>query len=87
MKTITANIPSRTVKGFTKCASCPTGEKKYVARTETFTQDDDGKWSSVAAGALFEAEVVDVCRKASNWKEIKAAHFPMCDINKTDSWM
>ena len=87
MKTITANIPARTIKGFTKNALCPTGTKTYPARIETFTQSDDGKWSSVGAGAMFESEVIDVCRRATNWAQIKTAHFCMADINKTDSWM
>jgi len=26
---------------------------------------------------MTEAEVIDICIKATNWAEIKAAHFPM----------
>ncbi|MCR4297487.1 MAG: hypothetical protein NUV75_01855 [Gallionella sp.] len=59
---ITANIPAR---------------KTYQARTEVFNQDDQGRWTSPEIGSMSQAEVIDVCRKASNWTEIKAAHFPM----------
>lgn len=66
MKTITANIPARKL-----------GKITLAARIDVFTQSDDGKWSNPTAGAMFEAEVIDICKRATNWPEIKAAHFPM----------
>lgn len=73
MKTITANIPARTVTG-------KDGKKfSYAARTATFTAlDDTGTlWIDDYDNNLYEADVIDICRKASNWSEIKAAHFAM----------
>jgi hypothetical protein len=69
-KTIVANIPAKKV---TKNGKTWT----YEARTETFTCDADGRWSGAGIGAMLEAEVIDVCRKATNWSAIKAAHFAM----------
>ena len=72
-KTITANIPARSVKGQTKTFT-------YPARVETFACDAEGRWTLTTDGqaeALFEAEVVDICRRASNWADIKREHFPM----------
>lgn len=69
MATITANIPSRKI-----------GSKVYQARTETFAQDDAGRWTLTTDGlneAVFEAEVMDMCRRATNWQEIRAANFLM----------
>lgn len=72
-KMITANIPARSVKGQTKTFH-------YPARVETFACDAEGRWTLTTDGqaeALFEAEVIDICRRASNWADIKRAHFPM----------
>jgi len=81
MKTLIANIPARSQ------VSKMTGKKfTWAARSDVFTQNDDGKWF-LGNEALTESEVIDVCRKASNWSQIKAAHFSMADINKTDSWI
>jgi hypothetical protein len=66
MKTIIANIPARKI-----------GKITLSARTDTYIQDDDGRWSSPDKGPLTEAEVVDMAQRATNWKAIKAAHFPM----------
>lgn len=74
MKTITANIPASKV-------TWSTGGKKQTniidARVDVFNMDDNGKWSSPIYGALCELDVIDLCKKASNWKEIRARHFPM----------
>jgi len=70
MKTITANIPSRKVTWAGK-------SQVYPSRVDTFTQDSDGRWSNPEMGTLTEADVIDICRKASNWAAIKSAHFPM----------
>lgn len=69
-KTITANIPARKSTWGGKPHTFP-------ARTDTFTQDDAGRWTSPDKGALSEADVINVCRKASNWPQIRAEHFPM----------
>lgn len=69
-KTVTANVPQRKVTYAGK-------PHIYQAYSRTFVQDDAGRWSSDGIGAMTEAEVIDACRKASNWTEIKAAHFPM----------
>ena len=65
MTTIIANIPKRNGK---------------APRTETFRQDDTGRWSIDFDGTwekVLQAEVIDVCRKATNWPQIKSEHFPM----------
>ena len=73
-KTITANIPARKVSWNGKTST-------YPARVDTFEQDEQGRWTlidkDVGRVALTEAEAIDVCIKATNWQEIKAAHFPM----------
>ena len=69
MTTIIANIPSRKL-----------GKNVYAARIETFRQDEAGQWSLDFGGALekvLQDEVIDVCRKATNWPQIKSEHFPM----------
>ncbi len=69
MLTITANIPAR---------KATWGGKPHIypARVEDFTQSEDGKWSG-SLGAISEADVIDVCRKATNWAQIRTAHFAM----------
>lgn len=69
-KIITANVPARTVRH---------GGKSHTFRaySMSFTQDDEGRWSSAEAGAMTEAEVIDVCRRATNWTELHREHFPM----------
>ena len=65
MTTIIANIP--------KCNGKP-------AHTETFRQDEAGQWLLCFGdcwGKVLHGEVIDVCRKATNWPQIKSAHFPM----------
>lgn len=67
MKTIIANIPARKV-----------GKFSTQAHTATFECNDAGQWTYKEMGErLLEAEVIDVCKKASNWQEIRLAHFPM----------
>ena len=63
---ITANIPARKI-----------GKVTYPARVDVFTADDQGRWSSPDAGAMTQAEVIDICQRATNWPAIKAAHFHM----------
>lgn len=73
-KTIKASIPAtrKIVKGKVWTTE---------ARVDTFEQDDAGKWTTVhpelGRFSVLEDEVIDVCRKATNWPEIKASHFPM----------
>lgn len=62
-KTITANIPAI---------------KSYQAHTLTYTQDDAGNWTGgLFGGRVLESDVIDACKKASNWAAIRAEHFPM----------
>lgn len=65
---VTAEIPARRL-----------GRSIIPARVDVFEQDADGRWTYTSEGgiALFEKEVVDICRRAKNWSQIKAAHFPM----------
>jgi len=65
-KTITANIPARKL-----------GKMTFPARVDTFTADDQGRWSSPDAGAMTQADVIDICQRATNWTAIRAEHFPM----------
>ncbi len=70
MTTITAKIPARKVAG-----------RVYRARIDTFTADAEGRWTlqdpDLGAVAVSQAEVIDVCKRATNWAEIRAEHFPM----------
>jgi len=70
MTTITAKIPARKVAG-----------RVYRARIDTFTADAEGRWTlqdpDLGAVAASQAEVIDVCKRATNWAEIRAEHFPM----------
>ena len=70
MTTITAKIPARKVAG-----------RVYRARIDTFTADAEGRWTlqdpDLDAVAVSQAEVIDVCKRATNWAEIRAEHFPM----------
>ena len=66
---IEANIPARSAHG-----------KTYPSRTDVFESDADGRWSLLIDGqriALFEDEVLDICRRATNWSAIRSAHFSM----------
>ena len=69
MKTIIANIPAIITKHNGKIF-------KTAARVETFTATENGMWIG-KFGAMFPDDVIDVCKKATNWKEIRIAHFPM----------
>lgn len=69
MLTFTAFLPSRTLAGHT-----------YARHTCTFQQNEAGQWFTEFAGdweKVSEADVIDVCRRATNWGVIKAAHFRM----------
>jgi len=66
MTTITANIPSR-----------KSGKTMIAARVDTYTQDENGRWNSPDFGPMTEGDVIDMAKRATNWKEIKAKHFPM----------
>lgn len=70
MTTIIAKIPARKVVG-----------RVYRARVDTFVADAEGRWTLQVEGlgptALRESEVVDICKRATNWAEIRAEHFPM----------
>lgn len=69
MITFIANLPARKLAG-----------RVYSAHTDTFEQNNAGQWFIDFCGTLekvSEAEVIDVCRRATNWASIKAAHFKM----------
>lgn len=74
IKSFIANIPSRKQVWRGKAETVP-------AYTMTFVQDDDGRWSEAERGAMTEMDVIDCCKGASNWAEIRAAHFPMCGFH------
>ena len=69
MITFTAAIPARKLSGRT-----------YAAYTQAFQQNDKGTWFLDLCGdweSIYESEVIDLCRRATNWASIKAAHFQM----------
>lgn len=68
-KTITVNIPARSVTAKGKVWA-------YPGYTQTFNCDNDGQWTADGEKVL-EAEVIDVCRKSADWADIRQAHFPM----------
>lgn len=69
MKTITANFAAKTIKIGGK-------QKTIPAYSNKFTQNDNGKWSH-EFGAILEIDVIDACKGATNWSQIRAEHFPM----------
>lgn len=72
-KTITANIPARTIKGTTKTFN-------YPATTRVFEQDDAGLWYALHDGmrdVVTDQDVIADCKGASNWQAIRQQHFPM----------
>lgn len=69
-KQFTAMIPARTIKGQTKVFT-------YPAHNDIYTCDDAGQWSNEMRGKMCEADVIDACKSASNWSEIRAVYFPM----------
>ncbi len=75
MATITAHIPARSQK------SKMTGKVfAWPAKTLTYDQDAEGRWSAVVDGEkhpVTEADVIADCRGAKNWAEIRSAHFRM----------
>jgi len=73
MTTITANIPAKTI-------TFSSGETRLIeARTETFTLNNRGMWVSddPLYGTMFDEDVIDICKKATNWHEIRNRHFRM----------
>jgi hypothetical protein len=83
MITFTASLPARKLAG-----------RVYAAHSKSFQQNEAGQWFIDFGGdweKVSEAEVIDVCRRATNWASIKAAHFQMdgfhCDapIDRTPS--
>lgn len=69
MKTITAKIPARKIGNFS-----------FPAHEATYTMDDAGKWSG-KHGAMLEMDVIEDCKRASNWAAIRAEHFPMAGFH------
>jgi hypothetical protein len=69
MKQFTANIPARTIKGQSKVFT-------YSGRDDEYICDDQGHWK-INGESVNEVEVIEDCRKATNWADIKARFFPM----------
>jgi hypothetical protein len=46
---------------------------------------DDGSWM-MDGRSVTEEDVIDSCRKATNWAEIKSAYFPMDGFHERDDW-
>ena len=67
MTTITAQMLAKTHKDGTRTP----------ARERVFTCDESGRWSGAEEGPMLESEVIDICKRARNWSQIRAAHFPM----------
>ena len=73
MINLTANIPARKFAG-----------RVYAAHSKAFQQNEAGQWFIDFGGdweKVSEAEVIDVCRRATNWTSIRAAHFQMDGFN------
>ncbi len=70
MKQFIAHIPARTIKGQTKTFT-------YSAREDVYVCDDAGQWSNDLRGKMAEADVIDACKAATNWAEIRSIYFPM----------
>ena len=68
-KTIEAQIPARKM-------SWGGQTKTFPPRVDLFQQDDSGQWS-LDGELLTEAEVIDICQRATNWDGIRLAHFRM----------
>lgn len=66
---VTAEIPARTERGQTKSF-------EYPAHQLVFVRDDDGRWS-MDGQRILEDDVIDACRKAVNWQQIRSEHFAM----------
>lgn len=75
IKQIIAYIPER--KQVLKFTTRAPETRIYPARTEIFLQDSEGHWSSPDHGPMTQADVIDICKNATNWPDIKSMHFPM----------
>jgi hypothetical protein len=73
-KTITAIIPARSQRG-------DRGQVfAWPASTRVFEQDEAGTWYAVCDDeryACTEEDVIEDCRGATNWKDIRDVHFRM----------
>lgn len=77
MKTITIDIPAKTIK-------LSKGTRQVPARVETITISDDGKYAIAFDGSampITETEAIDVCRKGRNWDAIRREHFAMAGFH------
>ena len=70
MKKIEAHIPATEIRKAGKVW-------KTEARTVIFKMDNKGRWRGEGYGPMFESEVIDICKKATNWPEIRSKFFPM----------
>lgn len=60
--------------------------EQVAAYAVTFTEMPNGNWMSSDFGSMFADEVAERCRKATNWREIKATHFPMDGFHGDENW-
>ncbi len=74
MTTITANFPARTQR------LSGGKSKSFPAYSADFNCDESGKWAT-RGYAVTEADVIDACKKASNWDAIRAEHFTMAGFH------
>lgn len=70
-----AEIPSRKIG--------KTTTKPYVA---FFNTDEKGTWKMKTSycddvESALEEEVIDICKNAKNWAEIRRLYFPMCGFH------
>lgn len=72
-KIITAHFAERTIK--------IGGKPKVIAAfSNSFSCDENGKWSN-EFGRILEIDVIDACKSATNWSQIRAEHFPMAGFH------
>lgn len=66
MATFTAKYPARKFLG-----------NNIPARSETYSQDEQGRWMDSRGNVMLEEDLVEDLKRATNWAEIRRAHFPM----------
>ena len=76
-KTFQAHFPAKTNQ-FTG--------RTFPAETITFVELPNGGWKDNEGFTMFADEVAARCRKATNWREIKAAYFPMDGFHGDENW-
>jgi hypothetical protein len=76
MKTLTATFAARTQ------TSRSTGKVfSFPARTASYSIDDNGAWFNQHSERVFEMDVIDTCKQATNWPSIRNEYFPMAGFH------